>query len=254
MRLIVGIAFLMTFLQGNSQTSKFREEAATIVKNKDSTVEIVLTSASTEPYDFLSRGSEDLKLLCLSELKDISRNKPDELRNSITLEQLAALATKYWRGSHYSDSKKWNKLHKYFRRASDKVRAGFNIMKEVSFRIPLVDGEGREFYYDSKGEGGLNLYQGKKPRTKQEREENEAIPLKFFTEEQLVKMFVKRIKKKRLYNDLKSGNISCVGLSIEIDEKTLYRTKIPTARVVLVIGARRLKNIPARYQQQNDAS
>lgn len=252
MKQIVGISLLLTPFFGFGQTWKFNQEAAEIMQGRDSTTKIETVEATEEYYDFLSRGTEDLETIYLGSLKDVSRNKPDELKKSVTLDQLAVLATKYWRGSHYSDSKKWKKLHKYFRRASDKVRAGFNIMEEFSFRIPLVNRAGERYYYDAKGEaGGLNLYRGKKPKTKQEREETEAVPLDFFTEEQLLEIFIKRIRRNRIYQDIKSGNVSCVGLSIEVDQNTLYKSKIPTARVVLIIGARRLKDIPSRYQNQN---
>lgn len=172
------------------------------------------------------------------------------MQESETLSAMAHLATKHWKGSHYSDSKKWGRLDKYFRRATYGTTSKFNIMQQVSFRIPLVKKSGGNFYYDAKGElGGLNLYSGKKPKTKQEREENQAFPLKNYTEEELIALFLRQVQKKRLYSDIRSGRIAFVGLSIEVDENSLYHSRIPTARVVLVVGARRMRNVPGKFQQ-----
>ena len=88
-------------------------------------------------------------------------------------------------------------------------------MKQVSFRVSLVDNHGKKFYYDRLGSGGgLNLYTGKKPKTKQEREEAEEIPLTFFTEEELVETFITQVRRKHLYSDLRKGYYACAGVSV----------------------------------------
>jgi hypothetical protein len=198
--------------------------------------------ASDEPYDFLSEGVESLNAYFLSQIKENSRNNPDTLKKSENLGLLAGLATKFWRSSsHYSDKKKWGKLDKYFRRASNQTNFNFGIMKQVSFRVPLIKLIGRQFYYDPKGkDGGSNLYMGKRPITKEERENQ--IALENYSMQELCELFIERIPRK-IRGELDKGNIAYVGLDVELDKNSLNRTRIPTVRVVVVFGARRFRNV-----------
>ena len=63
------------------------------------------------------------------------------------------------------------------------------------------------------------------------------------TETQLIDQFVLQIKHRTIISDLKRGKYAFVGLYIHVDDNTLNKNKIPTARVVLVLGARRLRDI-----------
>jgi hypothetical protein len=83
----------------------------------------------------------------------------------------------------------------------------------------------------------------KPPKSKQEREEMVQDPLHFFTEEEIIEECLHIIHKRRILADVKRGVYAFVGLKIEVDKKTLYKNKIPTARVVLVMGARRMAKI-----------
>jgi hypothetical protein len=193
-----------------------------------------------------------MNMICLSELKSISRNRPDELKTSKTLSTLARLATKAWRGSQYADRKKWGRIAKHFRRAFERTTSKFNYTKQVSFRVKLVQNNNRSFYCDKKvGISETDLYKGNKPRnlTKAEKEElPDPTPLAYMTELEILDQFIDQLKRKRILSDLKRGRYAFVGLNIQVDKNTLSKNKIPTARVVLVLGARRLQNIRMRQR------
>jgi hypothetical protein len=186
-------------------------------------------------------------LICLSELKSVARSRPDELQTSEILRTLATLATKAWKGSQYSKKKRWTGIAKHFRRAFEQTTSKFNYTKQVSFRVKLVQNNRRAFYLDKKpGISETNLYKGNKPRylTKEEKEElPDPIPLEYMTEAEIVDQFMAQVRRKRILTDLRRGRYAFVGLNFQIDQNTLNKNKIPTARVVLVLGARRLRNI-----------
>lgn len=245
MRFIFLIVILMSF-GSSAQSWKFRKEAMESMPPLDSVFTIDTVSASFESYEFEADSATGLRQVFLTKLWEVSRNKPDTLIESENLTRLANLATKYWKGSQYTDDKKWRKLNKYFKRASTLTVFKFNLMRQVSFRVPLVDTEKEAFYYDSKGNnGGLNLYKGKRPKTKEERESQE--PLRQYSQQELLEIFIKRMDRKILA-DLKKGNIGFVGLSVELDKNTMYKTRIPTVRVVVVFGAKKFRNVPDRYR------
>lgn len=233
------------------QSGLFIRNAKILIEELDSTYTIQHAQASESEYDILSSGSEELESLFLSFLSKQVGERQDGIVQSRTLNALATLATEAWQGSQYSDSKKWRNLKKYFQRASEKSTARFNYLNAVSFRIKLVNNQGKRFYYDRKGSsGGLNLYTGKKvSNNSADDEDSESqVPLKYFTEKELVKRFEKELRRKTVITDLKRGSYSFVGLSVEIDENTLYKNRIPTARVVIVFGARRLQKVKVRYK------
>lgn len=244
--LLVSIActfFLCVF----GQSRVFRSEAKRLIEASDSIQEIEAVEVAEDEYNYLSEGMDRMTTLCLSELKSISRNRPDELKTSQTLTTLAQLATKAWKGSQYSSNKRWFGISKHFRRAFERTTAKFNYTKQVSFRIKLVQNNNRAFYVDKKvGISETDLYKGKKPKNLT-KEEKEALPdpepLPFMTEEELLKQFLTQVRHKRVITDLKRGKYAFVGMSMQVDTNTLSKNKIPTARVVVVVGARRLRDI-----------
>ena len=230
-----------------AQVRVFNKRAQELLEVKDSIEEIEDRTPSSELYEFLSEGSEGLNTLFMSEVKSVSRARPDELTKSQTLMSLAMLATEVWKGTQYADRKKWKALSKHFHRAFNRSTSKFNYTKEISFRIKLVNNHGRKFYCDKKvGISELNLYAGKKPigLTKEEKEElPDPIPLDYSTEQQLVDQFWRELRRNSIIRDLKRGRYACVGVNVEVDERTLNRKRIPTARVVIIFGARRLREI-----------
>lgn len=239
--LLICISFLSW-----GQSRLFVLEAEKQIQKKDSYSEIESVLPSSDVYDFVSEGNLRLNGLFLSSIKGFSKNHPDELTKSNTLTKLAEIATSSWKGSQYSDKKKWKGIAKHFRRAFEKSSSKFNHTEQISFRVPLVDKGKNGFYFDRKGsEGGLNLYKGKRPKSRvdEDGDDIEQIPLELMTEQDLIEKFEREIKRSGWFTNLKRGRYSYVGLSVEIDEKTLYKNRIPTARIVVVLGARRLRDV-----------
>lgn len=247
MKRLAAVLFCLFLFNAIGQTSLFKNEAKELIEATDSIYDIEDVTNSKDEYNFLSEGMEPLNAICLSELKSISRNRPDELKTSKTLSTLAQLATKAWRGSHYSDGKKWAGIAKHFRRAFERSTSKFNYTKQISFRIELIQNDNKRFYYDKKpGISDVHLYKGKKPRnlSKKKKEElPDPTPLRYMTETELLNQFVSQLKRQQLISDVKRGKYAYVGLHIQLDDNTLNKNRIPTARVVLVLGARRLQKI-----------
>jgi hypothetical protein len=237
---ILTIVFITTFAVG--QSGAFISKAKSTLEATDSIESIETIKCSTDEYDFIVQGMTSLESIFMSEMKRVSHNKPDELQVSQTLGALAEIATESWKGSQYANHKKWKKINKYFKRAANQCTSRFNIIRSISFRIPLVNNHGKKFYYDRKGaKGELNLFYGSPPKTKLEREKSEQEPLGFFTEEELIEKSLRKMRKRGVFADVKRGYYSYVGVKIEVDEKSLFKNRIPTARVVVVLGARRMR-------------
>jgi len=248
-----GIWFIIIYLLGYysfCQSKKFIEKANDLIMVKDTVMVVQEQTPIDAPYDFIDLGSEKLEQLFLSALKSNSKLKDEALMKSATLSTLSQLATEVWKGAHYKKEKKWKKLSKYFKRAASRSVSGFNFMKEVSFRISLIDNYGKKFYYDKDGTiVQHNLYSGKKPIKNDDYNDEDYIepkPLSYFSEKVLVEKFLKEVKRKGMKLDLKRGLYSFVGLSVVIDENTLYRNRIPTIRIVVIFGARRLKDVKVK--------
>ncbi len=247
MRKLIGIltfVFIASLAMGQSRT--FIAKAKATLESTDSFESIDAAHSGTDEYDFVNQGMGELESVFLSEMKSVSKNKPDELQVSKTLKSLAIIATEAWRGSQYADHKKWKKMNKYFRRASNLSTSRFNMIKSVSFRIPLVNNHAKKYYYDRKGIAGeLNLFYGNAPKTKEEREEMVQEPLPFYSEKELLEKSMHKLRKRGVLGDVKRGYYAYVGIKIEVDKKTLFKNKLPTARIVVLLGARRMSKVRA---------
>lgn len=238
------ILILMLFglpLQISAQTAVFKSLVQSLDLSKDTCLTIEREKPQSEVYDFVGLGGARLERLLLSELMDAS--KKDELQESAALRSLTSAAATAWYGSQYSERDRWRKLEKYFQRSNHQLVSKFNILKTTSFRIPLMETPNRGFYFDRHGdEGALNLYQGKRPTSKEDKEK-EKIPVRCYTEKELVDRLLKNLNRGGFYRGIRNGIYTFVGVSIQIDEKSLYKNKIPTARVVIMFGAKRLQRI-----------
>lgn len=250
MRIISLIVVLCVSHFGMTQTRVFNDSAKLVIQVKDSLIEIESVKPDGQPYDFLTNGMDELEGLFLSKIEEVAKSRPDQLMMSQNLMQLSALSTEAWKGSQYTDAKKWRKLTKHIDRAFNQSTSSFNYTKEVSFRIRLVDNHKRRYYCDKKvGISELDLYKGKKPLGLTKEELPDPIPLECFTEEELVDQFYRELRKNKVLRDVKAGRYSCVGISIELDERTIHKNRIPTARVVVILGARRLRDLRIKKQE-----
>jgi hypothetical protein len=248
------LAFLIALLfafQAAAQSRTFLTRMEKELPALDTVFALERMDASRQEYDFLAQGMEGLEALFLGHMHKVSRNHPDELTRSQALTIMASAITDLWKGGQYNKGKSWVSVKNYLRRAGYLTTSRFNLLRCAVFRISLVDNEDKQFYYDRHGSTEqLNLFKGKYPSYKERMDEDapEPEPLKFFTEEEILKQFERELKKQSQFSDLHRGNFCSVGISVKIDEKTLRRKKIPTARIVVLFGARRLKYLKTKTQ------
>lgn len=239
---LLGIFFIWAGVS-QAQSKLFVQNVMEQLPARDSLWDIEAKRPSSQEYDFINEGTEELGTLFLAQMSRMAPSRPDELRQSQVLTILAAAATTAWRGSHYQKGKSWTRSIRSIKKFARRSTSRFNLIAAVSFRISLVDNAGLRFYYDRNGpENAPNLFQGKRQEfTVHEEDEEEPVPLRFFTQEELVKRFLHELRKHPVYGELKSGVYVGAAISVEIDKNTLHKNKIPTARVVVVFGARRLR-------------
>lgn len=246
------LVFLIGFAGSSlAQSRVFLARMEQELPARDSVSHLEKRKASGDEYDFLAQGMEGLEELFLGHMYAVSRNQPDDLTRSKVLSIMAEATTSIWKGGQYNKGKSWVSVNKYLRRASYRSTCRFNLLRSAVFRISLVDNEGKQFYYDRNGSPDqLNLFKGTYPTFKERMEEDapEPEPLRFFSEEEIVQQFERQLRRQSQYSDLRNGNFCCVGISVEVDQNSLHRKKIPSARVVVLFGARRLKHVKSDGQ------
>lgn len=243
MKTIVLAIFSLYSVTLIGQRRLFEAKVHEIMLTRDSFSNIESNTPSLSEFDFRSSSCTILKNQLISSIYSLTQNKTQPIRQSKMLNAFAEATTLAWKGSHYSDKKKWAGLSNHFRRAGNKIQTGFNHIQTFSCRVNLMNSGGKKFYYDRSGtKGELNLYLGERPKTKEEKEA-EKIPVSFCTEAQINEQIMHYLARQGIIRKLKKGIYTYVGISIEVDEKSLYKNKIPTARVVVFLGARRLQKI-----------
>lgn len=244
MKLILLYLLSGFFFVSFGQARRFEAQMNEIFNLMDKPVEISERIASSEQFNFLVKESTVMDEICLSVILREHKKGKSNLQKSLTLSKFAEAATEAWKGSHYAEKDKWINLNKYFKRAKVNLPTNFNLIESVSFRIDLMSTTKKLWYYDRKGDkGDLNLYEGRKPRNKEEEELNEKIPVPVCTELEIEKQLLDELSRRGIVRKLNKGVYSFVGVSIKVDENTLFRSKLPTARVVVFLGARRLQNL-----------
>jgi hypothetical protein len=219
----------------------FQDEAKARLHEPDERTAIASRQAGSQPYDFMAVAPNELEELFLSRLKVMSKNRRDPLQRSRVLTILSQLCTAHYGGGRYEETSKWVGTQKQLRRAFRfSSQSSFGIIESFSFRVPLLKHKGA-FYHDAKGaKGALNLYKGEKPRGMNTEEAPPPVPLDYFTAAEFIQLLERMAQKKGIRKALGKGIYSSVGISIELEKNTLFRRKIPTARVVVILGARRL--------------
>lgn len=232
---------LLGFSTSAQPGSNFQDKAKARLNEPDELYPIEVQKAGSLPYDFTAVAPKELEAMFLNRLKTLSRNRRDPLQQSRVLTVLSSLCTELYGGARYEATDKWAGTQKQLKRAFRfSQHSSFGIIESFSFRVPLLKHNG-QFYYDSKGEkGALNLYKGQKPRGPKTDDAPPPIPLDFFTEAELISLLERMAQKKGITKALGKGFYASAGVSIVLEKNTLFRHKIPTARVVVILGAKRL--------------
>lgn len=166
----------------------------------------------------------------------------DTLRESLVLRQLSQIACKRISGIVDAKPEKASRIRRKLFRVFRSAQSSFGLIELYAFDLELVQHRGA-FYYDRKGDaGGFNLYKGKrKPKATKEEPEPETIPLELLSEAQMLDQLKAQMRQKGLTRELKGGMMSCVGFAVVPNRKTFFRNKIPTVKVVVITGTRRLR-------------
>lgn len=235
--LLLLVCFSPLLIYGQSYR-KFNEAILQIKSKKDSLLPLDANLVFSKNEQTVLYDWENVVHLTLTHLQKELRKK-DSLQLSVFLTDLAAVCTETWKMSNYADAEKWGKINKHLNRAKRKFQLNFGILRSAAFRIPLLKDNKGNFYLDKKdATSPYALYKGKK---KDKKQDEDAEPLEFFTEQELAVMIEKKLLRGNLRSQFKAGNYSFVGVSIQIDENSFRKKKIPSARVVILFGAKRLK-------------
>lgn len=227
---------------GYGQTSVFRSEIESILHSTDNISSISEVRAGTEQFNFFTENLHALRELYYAEISLSSRREKYKIQHSEILEKLSEAATKAWKGSQYADKDKWNALKKHFKRAKLKMTTNFNLFETYSFTIPLTNAKGRKFHYRrNTPKGEQYLFFGKRKVVKNE--ETESEPLPFFTQAELIEKLMDKLNRNGSAAKIRKGIYRFVGISIELNERSLYKNAIPTARVVVFFGANRMQQV-----------
>jgi len=183
--------------------------------------------------------------------------KKGKVECSSILMQLSDLTAKRYASLEKANNRKWRTVRKQLMRSFIGSKCKFGVLSVYSFTIPLVKTHG-DFYYDKNGpDGEYNLYDGKrKPKpVKEGEEEPEVHALKYYTEAELMKMIDRKIRRSRARTELSRGICSYYGFSVSIDKRTLHSgNKVPRARVVVILGSKRLKMVKKKLPKPSSSS
>ncbi len=239
MKFVLSIICLGILFSTCPQTHKFRLEVKLIFDRADTLSEISPAIPNGEEINVLQNDFSELEKNVLYAFYKNSRKV--KISQSQILDQLARLGILYWNEDKFNERKKKRRLQKYVNRSLRHLNTGFGLIEMYSFSVDLVETKNKRYFYDKRGSaGGLNLYQGSKKDVKKP-EDYDYIPLKEKTYEAIQKEIENRIRKLKISKNLSAGAFSYVGIEIKVDPKTLYKNKIPKARVVVFFGARRLQ-------------
>ncbi|MNJ85597.1 hypothetical protein D3C87_30720 [compost metagenome] len=218
----------------------FIQEARYHLPRKDSLFVFQSDFAASGKYSYLSDSTENIGLMLNQLLKKANKNRADTLKQSLVLTELATLCVKRIHTIMPANPERKKRLEKRIRRIFFGSKCSFGLIETVSFEIPLVKTKGK-FYYNKKGaEGGYNLYDGKnKPKKTKKNPEPEEIALEEYSYEEIQKHISNQLSRKRVYRYFSEKNIAAFGYYIQLDQSTFQKNKVPTLKVLLILGEKR---------------
>lgn len=223
---------------------EFIAEARYHLEDHDTFSQLTEARAGTGTINVLSDSVATIESLLVSVFLSNYRTTSDldTLRESLVLRQLSQIACKRISGIVDAKPEKASRIRRKLFRVFRSAQSSFGLIEFYAFDLELVQHHGA-FYYDRKGDaGGFNLYKGKrKPKPTKEEPEPETIPLELVTEAEMLDQLKAQMRKKGLTRELKGGMMSCVGYAVIPNRKTFFRKKIPTVKVVVITGTRRLR-------------
>ncbi len=250
-RICVLICFCLAFSSGMAQRSEFLRLAKMDLSVEDKLSAIEASNVGAQQFDPLAFSKEDFQHTVLAYLKRCSKNKRFTLQESFHLKRICEITLKTIRNSYFKDRSKFRKILK---RAQHASLSKFGLIEVYSFEIPLIQARSGQFYYDRKGvEGTLNLYYNQQKMSKKAKEMQEdppePKPVLLYTEAEIMQAIENKIKRNSIYSELQSGNYYAAGISMEVNEKTLFRKKVPMLRVVVALGSKRMHLVQKKVER-----
>lgn len=234
--------FLALSSPGFSQ-SEFIREARYHLPRKDSLFPFEAAYKISGEYNYFQDSTLQLELMMNGMLKKGNRNRADTLKQSLVLTQLSTLCVKRIHTLMPKKVKRKRSLEKRIRRIFFGSNCNFGLIETISFEIPLVKSKG-DFHYNKKGaDGGFNLYDGKsKPKATKESaaaDEPKEVALEGYSYEEIQRLISTQFSRKKVNRHLTEKNIAAFGYFIQLDESTLNKSRIPTLKVLLILGEKR---------------
>lgn len=239
------------FSYGITQRREFLRQGREAMFVPDQLFSIEPATAGNGIADPSGYDAEGLRSAILSEMRKHSKNKRTALMESRHLMQICEITRKTISDSYFRKRK--SNFKKLVRRVQHASLSKFGLIEVYSLEIPMIEDRKGDFYYDKKSAPGeLGLYYNPEKLSKKEKAEGkkpEKKPVLLFTEAQLMEAIVGKLKRYKIYSELQGGNYYAAGLSVEVNQKTLYRKKVPMLRVVIAIGSKRMHLVQKKVEK-----
>lgn len=234
------IIFIPIFVSG--QTKLFNERLAPHLAHNEVFEEIVRAYPTQSEFCPINGEYTSLEAFSLDWMKKSSRNRRFKLQKSSFLKYVSDISVAVWANSYFYTNRELKTPKKQIKRALPKTKTKYGLVDCFSFSIPLIHPvKKRKLKYDYKGtKGELNLYIRTKVKNEDGETEIEKIPVTLKTEEELVKDLIRQMNKNGITKNLRKGVYYSCAISIQPDPRTFGRSRVPHARVFIVLGAKRL--------------
>lgn len=246
MKLVLAATTLFVFLSHLSaqRIPEFIKEARYHLEDQDTLLYLQQSSVGNGEINVLADSVNVIEQLLVTQFLSAYRttSELDTLRESIVLQHLSQIACQRISGIVGAKPEKASRIRRKLYRVFRSASSSFGLIEIYAFDLELVNHKGH-FYYDKKGEaGGFNLYKGKrKPKATKEEPDPEVTPLSLMNEDEMLKQITVQMRQNGLIRELRGGLMSCIGYAVIPDRKTFFRKKIPTVKVVVITGTRRLR-------------
>ena len=230
-----------------AQIPTFVQEARYHLEDFDSCYALEGRSSSASEVNVLSDSVNAIEELMQYCFQQKYKSNVDTLQQSLVLNHLSQIAVRRINGINGAKPERMQQIRRKLFRVFRSARSSFGLINVYSFDLELVNTP-TYFYYDKNGaDGGFNLYKGKrKPKATKENPEPETEALKLVSEAELFAQLDQKLRRSGCLRELQSGLVSCVGYAVVPNKKTFFREKVPTVKVVVITGTRRLRLVKER--------
>lgn len=227
---------------GVGQTRTFNERLAPLLEEEDHLLDIESASIENTAFDPISGNYDLFSKALMFELKNLSRNRRFKLQQSTFLQHVALISAEVWSSSYFYSKRSMKNPKKQLKKNLPKTKTKYGLVDCFAFAVPLIKPvKKNDLKYDYRGESGnLNLFIKKKEKNEEGKLEYVKVPVELYTEEEIMQLIMQKIKQRGISQSLREGLYYACGVSVIPDKRTFGKTRIPYARVYIVLGAKRL--------------